>query len=560
MKRLFYMMKKCNLKAVIICLCIIESVISVLSVVNSKILSDIYNAIYNNGKTVITLLTVFAVVSVSISIISYLSNMWRVRVIEDRSCKLRISLFSKTMCADSMQLQNININDIINNVSHSTEYVKLIISNMQLIFSMVFKAISSYAILITTDIRLTCIITALLIVLSIATYVLGKKSTKYSESRGKYWTNVIGVCGRLKNYFVVKSFCREKYEIENQMAVTSNKLKDVAIKKRKIDINISIIIDIVYDIIMVSIIGYGIYNHTECSAIILAVSLLDALFGIACNFGNIANDFSEMIAINDRYYKSFSAIEREEDGTIRLEQFNSSIEFKNVSFSYNKSEDVLKDISINIPKGIRIGIYGPSGEGKSTFINLINRFYKCSSGNIYIDNIDINDITAESLRSKIGVVTQDIYLFDGNIEENIKYGNLNATEEQIIEAAKAANAYEFICKFKDGFKTNIGRDGIKLSGGQKQRISIARMFLANPDIIILDEATSKLDNESEKLVQDAIDNLQGGKTVISIAHRLTTLDNCDYLVGIKNHTIYESGTKKELEKDKNSLYYKLRNM
>ena len=241
--------------------------------------------------------------------------------------------------------------------------------------------------------------------------------------------------------------------------------------------------------------------------------------------------------------------------------FDDSIEFKNVSFSYDGTSDTLRNINLSIKKGEKIGIYGPSGGGKSTFVNLITRFFSATEGEILVDGVNINSLTANSLRKRVGLVSQNIYLFSNrSIKENIMYGNPHATEADMIEAAKKANAHDFIMSFPDGYDSIVGNDGVKLSGGEQQRISIARLFLSKPDIIILDEATSKLDNESEAMVQEAIDRLGEDKTVIAIAHRLTTIKNCDKLIGISNHTVCESGTVQELLSDRDSLFSRLSNI
>ena len=223
------------------------------------------------------------------------------------------------------------------------------------------------------------------------------------------------------------------------------------------------------------------------------------------------------------------------------------IEFKDVSFSYSDNkDDVLHGVSIHIPQGKNIAVVGPSGGGKTTICNLIPRFYDISHGEILIDGKNISDYTLKSLRENIGVVQQDVYLFSGSVKENIAYGKQDATDEEIIAAAKRAGAHEFISELQDGYDTYVGERGIKLSGGQKQRISIARVFLKNPPILILDEATSALDNESEKLIQNSLEELAKGRTTLTIAHRLTTVKNADGILVLTKNGIEEQGTHDEL--------------
>ena len=245
----------------------------------------------------------------------------------------------------------------------------------------------------------------------------------------------------------------------------------------------------------------------------------------------------------------------------KIETFSKGIEFNNVSFSYKKGDDgyVLKNINLSIPKGKTIALVGQSGSGKTTLADMIPRFYDTDLGEIKIDGITLKDLDIESLRKQIGVVTQESILFNDTIENNIAFGIDNPDKSKIIEAAKVANAHEFILQQSDGYQTNIGDRGGKLSGGQRQRISIARAILKNPPILILDEATSALDTESERLVQDALNNLMKNRTSIVIAHRLSTIINADEIFVINKGELAEKGSHKELL-EKDGIYKKLFDM
>lgn len=230
-----------------------------------------------------------------------------------------------------------------------------------------------------------------------------------------------------------------------------------------------------------------------------------------------------------------------------LKEVKGNIAFENVSFRYSEGADkVLNHVDLTIKEGSYTAIVGSSGAGKTTLCSLIPRFYDVTSGRIFIDGQDIRDVTIKSLRNNIGIVQQDVYLFAGTIYENIAYGKKNATKEEVIAAAKNANAHEFIMSFPDGYDTDIGQRGIKLSGGQKQRLSIARVFLKNPPILIFDEATSALDNESEKVVQESLEKLAANRTTLVIAHRLTTIQNAERILVLTEEGIAESGTHEEL--------------
>lgn len=251
---------------------------------------------------------------------------------------------------------------------------------------------------------------------------------------------------------------------------------------------------------------------------------------------------------------------KDSENAVELKNVKGKIEFQNVSFKYNDgAEGVLNNINLTVPAGAYMALVGSSGTGKTTLCSLIPRFYDVTEGTIRIDGKDIRDVTLNSLRNHIGMVQQDVYLFAGTIFENIAYGKPGASREEVIEAAKNANAHEFIMSFPDGYDTDIGQRGIKLSGGQKQRLSIARVFLKNPPILIFDEATSALDNESEKVVQESLEKLAKNRTTFVIAHRLTTIQNAEKILVLTEEGIAESGSHEELLA-KGGIYEKLYHM
>jgi ATP-binding cassette subfamily B protein len=233
------------------------------------------------------------------------------------------------------------------------------------------------------------------------------------------------------------------------------------------------------------------------------------------------------------------------------------VEFKQVSFSYEGAQPALREVSLEIEPGQMIGLCGPSGAGKSTFVNLICRFYDVTDGQILIDGVDIREYDVKWLRRQIGMVLQEPYLFHGTIADNIRYGNPDATPADIIRAAKAANAHDFVVGFPDGYDTMVGERGQSLSGGERQRISIARAILHNPRILILDEATSSVDTETEKQIQEALDRLVEGRTTFAIAHRLSTLQAADRLVVLEKGRVVEQGTHPELVDKPDGVYAKL---
>jgi ATP-binding cassette subfamily B protein len=251
--------------------------------------------------------------------------------------------------------------------------------------------------------------------------------------------------------------------------------------------------------------------------------------------------------------------EKDEEGAVDAGELEGHIEFRDVNYAYDEDKRVLRHVNLNIEKGKKFALVGPSGGGKTTICHLIPHFYDVVSGEILLDGKEIHSLTAESLRRNIGIVQQDIYLFNDSIKENIRYGRLDATDEEIIRAAKRANIHDYVMTLPKGYDTVIGERGVRLSGGQKQRISIARVFLKNPPILILDEATSSLDNESERYVQESLSELAKGRTTITIAHRLSTVKNADRIVVLTEDGIVEEGSHDELLKQ-DGIYASMYNL
>jgi ATP-binding cassette subfamily B protein len=265
-----------------------------------------------------------------------------------------------------------------------------------------------------------------------------------------------------------------------------------------------------------------------------------------------------LVRLNEQIQRALAGLERfyefmdtrpdikDSPGAVSPGRVKGDVEFRDVTFSYNGDEAVLKDFNLKVEAGDTIALVGPSGVGKSTLCSLIPRFYDVKEGAILVDGRDIRELKLRELRENIGIVQQDVFLFTGTVRENIAYGKPDASEEEIMEAAKNANAHDFIMQLPNGYDTGVGEKGVKLSGGQKQRISIARVFLKNPPILILDEATSSLDNESERIIQESLERLSKNRTTFVIAHRLSTIQHAKEIIVMSEQGIEEKGNHVEL--------------
>ncbi len=361
---------------------------------------------------------------------------------------------------------------------------------------------------------------------------------------------------------VVKSFANEDVEREK---FTEENNKFLGIKKRYYRSmagfnTINRIFDGLMYLILIASGGYFLMKgEIGPEDLIVYVMFIQSLLATVRRIIEFTEQFQKGMTGIERFAE-IMAIEpdiKDKEDALEIKNVRGEISFKNVDFSYGKGEGkVLNNFSVDITPGEKLAIVGPSGAGKTTICNLIPRFYDVDAGSVTVDGIDVRDIKIKSLRENIGIVQQDVYLFSGTVKDNIGYGKSTASDREIIEAAKLAGAYEFIKSLPNGFDTYVGERGVKLSGGQKQRISIARVFLKNPPILILDEATSALDNKSEIVVQDSIEKLSKGRTTITIAHRLTTVQNADLIIVMTREGIVERGSHQDLMA-KRGYYYNL---
>jgi len=415
------------------------------------------------------------------------------------------------------------------------------------------KFIGAFIILMTINIKLTIAVFLFLPIMgALALYFNKKLNHSFRRNRERIADINAMVEDNLSGIRVVKAFANEKIERE-KFAFQNNQFLESRKTTYRNEAYLYNGMEIFIQLISITVIVYGGINIVNASLdladLITFILYIGYLIEPIQKLTHLTTQFQEGITGFQRF---MDIIEIEPDSkdaehAIGLEGVQGNIEFRNVGFKYYENHDsVLENISLDVKAGEYIALVGPSGAGKTTLCSLIPRFYDINDGEILLDGVNIKDITISSLRKSIGVVQQDVYLFVGTVLDNIRYGKPGATKEEIIEAAKKANAHTFIMELPNGYETDIGQRGVKLSGGQKQRLSIARMFLKNPPILILDEATSALDNDSERVVQRSLEQLARNRTTFVIAHRLSTIRNAKRIVVLSDKGIDEQGTHEEL--------------
>lgn len=432
------------------------------------------------------------------------------------------------------------------------------------LFLSVIMLVGAFVVLGTISLPLTIIIFAFIPFL---VFFAAKKRVKMSEAFTKTRVEVAEVNANLENSIsgirVSKAFVNTKYELNKFQKgnFSFQKAREKAYKTMaEFFSGTSFILDILNVVVFLAgglFFYFGKINMGDFAAFILFVSMflnpIKRLINFVEQYQSGITGFKRFLEIMDQEK------EKDSDNAQNITDVKGVIDFKDVTFSYDDKKLILSGLNLHIDSGKTVALVGPSGGGKTTLCHLIPRFYDIDKGDIYLDSKNIQNITLKSLRKNIGIVQQDVFLFTGTIYDNILYGNVNATYEEVVDAAKKANIHDYIESLEDGYETYIGERGIKLSGGQKQRISIARVFLKNPPILILDEATSALDNATEIQIQQSLETLCKGRTTLIVAHRLSTIKNADEILVLTDDGIAERGSHEELLKE-NGIYADLYNM
>lgn len=475
-------------------------------------------------------------------------------------------LYVKIQSLDMEYFSRTKIGELMIKVLNDPSNVNYLIIESFNMVSEVFRAVVCLIIAFYKDWKLTLGVLVIAPILMVTVKRYSKKLKKSGRARQEA-TGILNskLQETLSGIRVIKAFAMEKEEIKD-FKKKSMELKRVALKSARYTSKSSAISEAINYIMVAMLLMFGGFrvlrgNHFTTGDFITIVGAISSMYTPVKRAISRYNEISMNIPSIGRIFEILDVVPEIADAPecVKFEEFRSDITFENVDFRYkDNDEKILKNINLVAKKGETVALVGNSGGGKSTLVNLIPRFFDVDAGEISIDGINVKDYKIKSLRKKIGIVPQETFLFGGTVLENIRYGNQQASVEEVIEAAKKANAHEFIEKLEQGYETEIGERGVKLSGGQKQRISIARAILENPQILILDEATSALDNESEQLVQDALEKLMKGKTTFVIAHRLSTIINSDKIVVIQQGEIKEVGSHEELL-DKDGIYKSLYN-
>ncbi|CAH2212116.1 ABC transporter ATP-binding protein [Tepidibacter aestuarii] len=497
----------------------------------------------------ILLLTLYIIRAILQFIVDYWGHTLGVRIEYDMRRelfkhinKLSFSYFDKVKTGQIMSRLVNDLNQISELAHHGPEDL----------FIALVTFLGSFVIMLTLNVKMTLVIFSIIPIMLIFAISKNRELKKsFRDLRVKIGEINAQAEDSISGIRVVKAFNNEEYE-EDKFDIGNKSFKETKQNSYKVLGQFFSGITFFSNIINLVVLMYGsylIYNNELSTGDLVGFLLYVSMFLQPIRkITTLIENYQRGMAGFGRFIEIMSIDPeiQEKQYTVDIEELKGNIEFDNVGFGYNNNKSVLTEINMSVKSGQTIAIVGPSGAGKTTLLRLIPRFYEVSSGDIKIDSINIKDMKISDLRKNIGVVEQDVFLFSGTIKENILYGKYGATDEEIIEASKKANAHEFILALENGYDTYIGQRGVRLSGGQKQRIAITRIFLKNPPILILDEATSALDTQTERIIQKSLYDLSKNRTTLVIAHRLTTIKNADKIIVLTKDGIKECGSHEDL--------------
>jgi len=489
--------------------------------------------------------------------VAYYGKTYLVSYVSQRSIKdMRDDLYSHLHNLSLSFYSKNKTGDILSRVTNDVQNLESSMINTTVgSIDKVFTLIGGIVYLVYLNYRLTIF---LIIILPFITYVIVKFNYKLKKVSRRVQIKIADVSDVLQETLsavrVVKSFGREEYEFERFSTENQANFR-AKMKKTQYGAILTPLVEFLAAISFTAILWYGGYEvmqgRMSASELIAFFTLLLTISEPLRSITKLSKRLQQLFASAERVFEIMdteSELREDDENKIELTDVEGEVVYDNVTFAYNRNEVVLKNINLKAEPGEVVALVGHSGAGKTTMVDLIPRFFDPIEGRMRVDGHDLRDVKIDSLRDFIGIVPQETILFSGSLRDNIAYGDLEADEEAIQAAAKAANAHDFIMAFPDGYDTIVGERGVGLSGGQKQRISIARAILKNPKILILDEATSSLDSESEALVQEALEHLMQNRTTFIIAHRLSTIRNADKIVVVEQGEIMEMGSHQELLK------------